>query len=202
MNNNESFDFSSDEYNYIDDNENDYQSDNDEIENFIINDIYDSTIVEKYENILYEELDAKKDSLFSDMYQIDCILNKKNKEKEKEEILKKFYTIIKNSINKFNNIKKIANNNYIIIPIINEYNFYTGINCYITNNISEIETIVNKILDSFTIINIHIDNYNLKEINESTITESIMDKNKKLEINMMELKEDIRIFTLDINFID
>jgi len=205
MNDDISFDFSSDEYNYIDnniDNDIEYESDEDELENFIINEIYNTSLVKEYEDALYKELDAKNDSLFSDMHQIECILNKKDKEKEKKEILKQFYIIIKNSINKFNNIKKITNNYYIIIPIVNEYYYYTGINCYAINNINEIENTVNKIINLFETIEINIDNYNLKEINQLNIKESIMNRNKNLEINMIDLKEDIKVFILDINFIN
>ena len=205
MNDDISFDFSSDEYNYIDnniDNDIEYESDEDELENFIINEIYNTSLVKEYEDALYKELDAKNDSLFSDMHQIECILNKKDKEKEKKEILKQFYIIIKNNINKFNNIKKITNNYYIIIPIVNEYYYYTGINCYAINNINEIENTVNKIINLFETIEINIDNYNLKEINQLNIKESIMNRNKNLEINMIDLKEDIKVFILDINFIN
>ena len=136
------------------------------------------------------------------MYKVQCILNIKERNNKKIEIIKKIYTIIKNGINKFNNIKNISNNNYVIIPIIHKYIHYSGINCYITNNINEIENTVNKIINLFERIEIYVDNYNLKEINELNIKEGIMNKNKKLEINTNNLKDDLKVFILDINFIN
>lgn len=201
MNDDVSFDFSSDEYNYID-NDIEYESDDDELENFIINEIYNTSLVKEYEDALYEELDIKNNDLCNNMCKVQCILNIKERNNKKIEIIKKFYTIIKNGINKFNNIKNISNNNYIIIPIIHKYIHYSGINCYITNNINEIENTINKIINLFESIEIYIGNYNLKEINETNITESIMNKNKKLEINTNNLKNDLRVFILEINFIN
>ena len=203
MSDDESFDFSSDEYNYIDDNDREYQSDDDELEKFIIDEIYNTDLVQKYENILYGEFDAKNDDLCSDMFKIDCLLNKTARDNDRLNILKKIYSIIKNSINKFNNIKKISNNNYIIIPIVDTYIFYTGIDCYITNNINEIENTVNKIINLFETIDLSIDDYNLKEIDETNIKESIMNKNKNLEMNKIDIKEeDIKVFMLNVNFIN
>tara|TARA_Y100000741_G_C18250793_1_gene557234 strand:- start:904 stop:1521 length:618 start_codon:yes stop_codon:yes gene_type:complete len=205
MNDDGSFDFSSDEYNYID-NDIEYESDDDELENFIINEIYNTSLVKEYEDALYEELDVKNDKLCSNMYKVQCLLNIKERNNKKIEIIKKFYTVIKNGINKFNNIKNISNNNYVIIPIIHKYIHYSGINCYITNNINEIENTVNKIINLFETIEIYVDNYNLKEINELNIKEGIMNKNKKLEINTNnlkdDLKDDLKVFILDINFIN
>ena len=148
MNDDRSFDFSSDEYNYTD-NDIEYESDEDELENFIINEIYNTNLVKEYENALYEELDVKNDKLCSNMYKVQCLLNIKERNNKKIEIIKKFYTIIKNGINKFNNIKNISNNNYVIIPIIHKYIHYSGINCYIINNINEIENTLNKIIYLF-----------------------------------------------------
>lgn len=205
MNDDRSFDFSSDEYNYID-NDIEYETDDDELENFIINEIYNTSLVKEYEDALYEELDVKNDKLCSNMYKVQCLLNIKERNNKKIEIIKKFYTVIKNGINKFNNIKNISNNNYVIIPIIHKYIHYSGINCYITNNINEIENTVNKIINLFETIEIYVDNYNLKEINELNIKEGIMNKNKKLEINTNnlkdDLKDDLKVFILDINFIN
>ena len=205
MNDDRSFDFSSDEYNYID-NDIEYETDDDELENFIINEIYNTSLVTEYEDALYEELDVKNDKLCSNMYKVQCLLNIKERTNKKIEIIKKIYTIIKNGINKFNNIKNISNNNYVIIPIIHKYIHYSGINCYITNNINEIENTVNKIINLFETIEIYVDNYNLKEINELNIKEGIMNKNKKLEINTNnlkdDLKDDLKVFILDINFIN
>tara|TARA_Y100000768_G_scaffold347421_1_gene295674 strand:- start:238 stop:843 length:606 start_codon:yes stop_codon:yes gene_type:complete len=201
MNDDRSFDFSSDEYNYID-NDIEYETDDDELENFIINEIYNTSLVKEYEDALYEELDVKNDKLCSNMYKVQCLLNIKERNNKKIEIIKKFYTVIKNGINKFNNIKNISNNNYVIIPIIHKYIHYSGINCYITNNINEIENTVNKIINLFETIEIYVDNYNLKEINELNIKEGIMNKNKKLEINTNNLKDDLKVFILDINFIN
>ena len=201
MNDDGSFDFSSDEYNYID-NDIEYETDDDELENFIINEIYNTSLVTEYEDALYEELDVKNDKLCSNMYKVQCLLNIKERNNKKIEIIKKFYTVIKNGINKFNNIKNISNNNYVIIPIIHKYIHYSGINCYITNNINEIENTVNKIINLFETIEIYVDNYNLKEINELNIKEGIMNKNKKLEINTNNLKDDLKVFILDINFIN
>ena len=90
MSDDESFDFSSDEYNYIDDNDREYQSDDDELEKFIIDEIYNTDLVQKYENILYGEFDAKNDDLCSDMFKIDCLLNKTARDNDRLNILKKF----------------------------------------------------------------------------------------------------------------
>ena len=201
MNDDESFDFSSDEYNYID-TDIEYESDGDELENFIINEIYNTSLVKEYEDALYEEFDIKNNDLCNNMCKVQCILNIKERNSKKTETIKKFYTVIKNGINKFNNIKNISNNNYVIIPIIHKYIHYSGINCYITNNINEIENTVNKIINLFETIEIYVDNYNLKEINELNIKEGIMNKNKKLEINTNNLKDDLKVFILDINFIN
>ena len=132
------------------------------------------------------------------------LLNKKKKNK----IFIEFYNIIKNSINKFNKKnkeKEKIDNKYIIIPLVNNYIFYIGINCYITNNINELENTSNKIINLYKEINMDIDNYELKEINENFISIPIIDKNNKSELNIVNKKQfeeeiKLRIFILEINF--
>ena len=68
------------------------------------------------------------------------------------------------------------------------------------------ENIIYKIINLFETINMYINNYELKEINNISISESIIDKNTVLNnnkyfTNNLENKENIRIFVLDINFI-
>ena len=69
MNDDESFDFSSDEYNYID-TDIEYESDGDELENFIINEIYNTSLVKEYEDVLYEEFDIKNNDLCNNMCKV------------------------------------------------------------------------------------------------------------------------------------
>ena len=193
----------SDEFNYINNNENN-DSKYYELEKFLINEIKDSIPIKNYENILYRELDIDNVGAFQYIDELELIFNKNLKDKHRNNILKEFYTVIKDAIIKFN--KNIINNIYIIIPLVNNYIFYTGIECYIVDNINEMENIIYKIINLFETINMYINNYELKEINNISISESIIDKNTVLNnnkyfTNNLENKENIRIFVLDINFI-
>ena len=191
------------DYDYEDTNISEYNK----LEDFIINEIYNSISIKKYEDMLYKELDNESnnildiqpDNILNYLDELNYILDKNFKEK-KNEIFKEIYILIKNSINKFNKLNNYENidNKYIIIPIVNNYKYYIGINCYITNNINEIENIIDLILNLFKIVNMNTNNYELKEINELGISKSILNKDKKLEVITNEKDENIKIFILDI----
>ena len=210
MNDDMSWDSSSDEYNYIDNDLDDgldkkYISEYDKLERFIVNELKISIPVNNYENMLYREIDINNVGIFDYLGELELLTNQSLKQIEKNEIFKEFYNIIKDGIDKFNKDEENIDNKYIIIPLVNNYIFYMGINCYVTNNINELENTSNKIINLYEEINMDIDNYELKEINEKFISIPIMDKNSKLDINIEENKQfekepKLRVFILEINF--
>lgn len=209
MNDDILFDSLSDEYNYINnDLDKKYISEYDKLERFIVNELKNSIPVNNYENMLYREIDINNIGIFDYLEELELLSNQSLKQKKKNKIFIEFYNIIKNSINKFNKKnkeKEKIDNKYIIIPLVNNYIFYIGINCYITNNINELENTSNKIINLYKEINMDIDNYELKEINENFISIPIIDKNNKSELNIVNKKQfeeeiKLRIFILEINF--
>ena len=91
----------SDEFNYINNNENN-DSKYYELEKFLINEIKDSIPIKNYENILYRELDIDNVGAFQYIDELELIFNKNLKDKHRNNILKEFYTVIKDAIIKFN----------------------------------------------------------------------------------------------------
>ena len=110
----------SDEFNYINNNENN-DSKYYELEKFLINEIKDSIPIKNYENILYRELDIDNVGAFQYIDELELIFNKNLKDKHRNNILKEFYTVIKDAIIKFNNglIKLVAHDTDMKIPIFN-----------------------------------------------------------------------------------